>query len=196
VAADDTPLPDSHTSIALWFCPTMLPEFVRVRLRACLVGEVLSIALSTGGFNFPHKSVTPRPCQDGVSFGGFVGVVDSLVVVGFGCTSSSRYALAFAPLHIPGSIEYPYGALTGERPSVLLTRIFLPACGSRTPRIGQSCRLGLDGGASAVHISSGAGIQSVAASPKEASLDILSHRIAHSCLTSTLSPSCEFEPVP
>jgi pyruvate/2-oxoglutarate dehydrogenase complex dihydrolipoamide dehydrogenase (E3) component len=48
----------------------------------------------TGGFNFPHKSVTLRPCQDGVSFGGVVGVVDLLVVVGFGCTSSSRYALS------------------------------------------------------------------------------------------------------
>ena len=61
----------------------------------------------TRGFNFPHKSVTPRPCQDGVSFGGVVGVVDSLVVVGFVCTSSSRYALAFAPLRIADSIGYP-----------------------------------------------------------------------------------------
>jgi len=57
-------------------------------------------------FNFPHKSVTPRPCQDGVSFGGVVGVVDSLVVVGFGCTSSSRNALVFAPLRIADSIGY------------------------------------------------------------------------------------------
>ena len=35
-------------------------------------------------FNFSHKSVTLQPCQDGVSFGGVVGVVDLLAVVGFG----------------------------------------------------------------------------------------------------------------
>ena len=49
--------------LLLRFYPTMLPEFARVRLRACLAGEVLSIALSQEGSIFHTKALRHGPAK-------------------------------------------------------------------------------------------------------------------------------------
>jgi len=61
--AYDTHLPNLHTSIVLRFCPTMPTEFARVRLRAFLLGEVLSIALSQEGSIFHTKALRYGPAR-------------------------------------------------------------------------------------------------------------------------------------